>query len=149
MVVGPPVVVTDPDFEDLLVSVIDALTVMVTPVGKVVDDTEPVPRIDVVTVLDRTGDLEDDTETEPVRLDVFDCVVEAVTVCVDLTEAEFFIEEDPQGLPDMVFDIAADLVCVTETVDVLDAEVDAVVVVEPVVVLVGKAEKEDEPEYVF
>jgi hypothetical protein len=45
---------------------------MVTPVGKVVGDTEPVPRIDVVTVLDHTGVLEGDTETEPDSVDVLD-----------------------------------------------------------------------------
>jgi hypothetical protein len=88
-------------------------------------------------------------DTDPDRLDVFDCVVEAVMVCVGLIEPVIRGVEVPQGLPDMVFDNAADLVCVTETVLVLDAEVEAVLVVETVVVLVGKAEKEDDPEYVF
>jgi hypothetical protein len=88
-------------------------------------------------------------DTDPDRLDVFDCVVEAVMVCVGLIEPVIRGVKVPQGQADWVFDNAADLVCVTETVDVLDAEVDAVLVVEAVVVLVGKAEKEDDPECVF
>lgn len=70
-------------------------------------------------------------------------------VLVGRTEAESFIEDVPQGLPDMVFDIAADLVCVTETVLVLDVEDDLVVVTVAVFVLVCKAEKEGIPESVF
>jgi len=42
------------------VKVNDVLTVMVTPVGKVVGDTDPVPNIEVDTVLDHTGVLEGD-----------------------------------------------------------------------------------------
>lgn len=100
-------------------------------------------------MLDHIDDLDGDTETDPVRLDVFDCVVEAVTVFVDRIEPVIRGVEDPQELPDIVFDIAADLVCVTDTVLVLDAEVEAVPVEEAVVVLVDKAEKEDDPEFVF
>lgn len=70
-------------------------------------------------------------------------------VLVGRTEAESFIEDVPQGLPDMVFDIAADLVCVTETVLVLDVDDDPVVVTVAVFVLVCKAEKEGIPESVF
>lgn len=125
------------------------LTVFVTPVGKVVMVTEPVPATDGLPVLDHTGDLEGDIDSDPDAVGVFDWVVEAVTVFVGWTEAEFFIEDVPQGLPDMVFEVAPDLVCVTETVDVLDDEIEAVVVVEAVVVLVGKAEKDDDPDCVF
>jgi len=62
--------------------------------------TEPVPATDRLPVLDHTGDLEADMDTDPVRLDVFDCVVEAVTVFVDWTEPESFMEEEPQGQAD-------------------------------------------------
>ncbi len=86
------------------------LTVFVTPVGKVVMVTEPVPATESVTVTVDPDDRDGDTETEPVRLGVFDWVVEAVTVFVDWTEAEFFIEDVPQGLPDMVFEAKPDLV---------------------------------------
>ena len=119
------------------------LTVFVTPVGKVVIVTELVPATDRLPVLDHTDVLETDMDTDPVRLDVFDCVVEAVTVFVDWTEPEFFMEEEPQGHADGVFEVRPDLVCVTETVDVLDAEVEAVVVVETVVVLVGKLDVDE------
>jgi hypothetical protein len=36
------------------------------------DETVPVLSLDEVSVLDLTGDLEDDTETDPEMVDVFD-----------------------------------------------------------------------------
>lgn len=68
----PPECVTVFDLVDLLVYDRVVVTVIVTPVGKVVDDTETVPRGEGETVLDHTVDLDGDTETDPVRLDVFD-----------------------------------------------------------------------------
>lgn len=79
---GPPDFVTVSVLEDLLVYDIVVVTVIVIPVGKVVGETEPDPAVDGDSVLDHTDDLEGDTETEPLRLDVFDCVVDAVTVFV-------------------------------------------------------------------
>ena len=69
---GPPERVTVFDLVDLLEYVNVVVTVIVTPVGKVVGETEPVPRMDVVTVLDRTDDLDGDTETDPEIVDVLD-----------------------------------------------------------------------------
>lgn len=55
-------------------------------------------------MLDHTDDRDGDTETDPDRLDVLDCVVEAVTVLVDRIDPVIRGVEDPQGLPDMVFE---------------------------------------------
>ena len=79
------------------------VTVMVTPVGKVVGDTEPDPAGDVVTVLDHTDDLEDDIETDPDSVDVLDWVVDAVTVFVVFTDPVIGGLEVPQGLVLCVF----------------------------------------------
>ena len=57
--------------------------------------------------------------------------------------------EVPQGQADWVFDFSPVLVCVTDTVLVLDAEVEAVPVVEAVVVLVGKADVDEIGDTVF
>jgi len=71
---------------------------MVTPVGKVVGDTEPDPAVDGDSVLDHMGDLEDDTETEPEIVDVLDWVVDAVTVLVGCTEPVISVVEESHGL---------------------------------------------------
>jgi hypothetical protein len=70
--VEPPECVTVFDLVDLPVYDKVVVTVIVTPVGKVVVDTEPVPIGEEETVLDHTGDLDGDTETDPEMVGVFD-----------------------------------------------------------------------------
>jgi hypothetical protein len=56
-------------------------------------------------VLDHRDDLEGDTGTDPDRLEVFDCVVDAVMVCVGLIEPVIRGVEVPQGQADWVFEV--------------------------------------------
>jgi len=66
------------------------------------------------------GLTEFDTLTDPDIVDVFDIVVDAVTVAVSFRDAVALIENVCVGLPDWVLDDRDELVNVTVVVDVFD-----------------------------
>jgi hypothetical protein len=66
------------------------------------------------------GLTEFDTLTDPDIVDVFDIVVDAVTVAVSFRDAVAPIENVCVGLPDWVLDERDELVNVTVVVDVFD-----------------------------
>ena len=97
-------------------------TVLVTPVGKVEMEGEPVPgRLVEVTVPDTTGDLDTERDTVPVMVGVLLTVEEALCVAVRTTLPLTLGVPEPQGVALRVLEAAPVRVCVTDTVEVLEA----------------------------
>ena len=109
------------------------LTVIVTPVGKVLCDTVGVTIVVPVIVLLYLGLTEFEIEAEPEMVGVFETVVEAERVDVVRPEAVAPIDWLKVGVPDWVLEAAEELVKVTEAVDVFEDEVEPVPVGELVV----------------
>jgi hypothetical protein len=114
--------------------------VKVTPVGKAVMLTVGVPRCgEAVTVMLTLGELEGDTDTEPLVLGVLELVVEAVMVPEARTVPERRGVPLPQGLEVCVLVAGWLRVCVALTVGVLELEALPVMVTEAVAVLLACA----------
>jgi hypothetical protein len=122
--------------------VIVTLTVWVTPVGKVVDETVGLPPPLPVTVKVSLGLTELLTLTDPDTVDVLDMVVEAVTVAVFFRDAVGPIENVVVGVPVWVLEGGGVLVKLAEVVDVLDWLEEPVIVPDPVALLLAWEEAE-------
>lgn len=109
------------------------LTVIVTPVGKVLCDTVGVTIVVPVIVLVYFGLTEFEIDAEPEMVGVFETVVEAERVAVVRPEAVAPIDLLKVGVADWVLEAAEELVKVTEAVDVLVDETEPVPVGELVV----------------